>query len=48
MLTELFTKLSAGGEVLVPLAKQPWGDVYGQFTDKFGIRWQFNIGEKRE
>lgn len=42
-LTELFNKLSEGGEVTMPLAKQFWGDTYGQLTDKFGIHWMVNI-----
>jgi PhnB protein len=36
-------KLSRGGQVLVPLEKQMWGDEFGQCTDKFGIRWMVNI-----
>jgi PhnB protein len=36
-------KLSAGGEVTVPLEKQMWGDTFGMVTDKFGIDWMVNI-----
>ena len=43
-LTEYFNKLAEGGEVTMPLAKQYWGDTYGQLTDKFGINWMVNIG----
>jgi PhnB protein len=35
----LFERLSAGGRVTVPLKKQFWGDVYGNFTDQFGVQW---------
>ena len=42
-LTEIFSALSAGGKVDMPLAKQFWGDTYGQLTDKFGIHWMVNI-----
>lgn len=35
--------LSAGGEVLMPLEKQMWGDHYGMVADRFGIRWHVNI-----
>ncbi len=35
--------LSAGGQVVVPLERQPWGDDYGQLVDRFGIRWHVNI-----
>lgn len=42
-LREVFEKLSAGGDVSQPLEKQVWGDIYGAFTDKFGVPWMFNI-----
>ncbi len=35
----IFKALSAGGKIEMPLGNQPWGDFYGGFTDKFGIRW---------
>lgn len=35
--------LAAGGEVTLPLEQAPWGDFYGQLTDKFGLAWMFNI-----
>lgn len=38
-------KLSEGGTVSVPLAKQMWGDDFGMCTDKFGIAWMVNIGQ---
>ena len=37
-----FSKLSEGGTVNMPLAKQFWGATYGQITDKFGVLWVFN------
>jgi PhnB protein len=43
-LTKFFTDLSVGGTPGVPLAKAPWGDTFGMFTDKFGIHWMVNIG----
>jgi PhnB protein len=36
-------KLSAGGNVRMPLEKQMWGDVFGQCVDRFGISWMVNI-----
>ncbi len=42
-LTGYFEKLSAGGKVNMPLAKAPWGDHFGQVTDKFGLSWMFNV-----
>ncbi|MDI3388711.1 VOC family protein [Streptomyces sp. B-S-A8] len=38
-------KLSADGNVAVPLDKQMWGDVFGMCTDKFGVPWMVNISE---
>lgn len=38
-----FERLSEGGEVLLPLEKQMWGDEYGQCRDRFGIAWMVNI-----
>ncbi len=35
--------LGEGGEIHMPLAKQMWGDEYGDLTDRFGQRWMFNI-----
>ncbi len=42
-LRKYFDGLSAGGTVNMPLAKQFWGDIYGQLTDKFGVHWMVNI-----
>lgn len=39
---KLFKNLSAGGNVIVPMAKAPWGDYFGMFIDKFGIKWMIN------
>lgn len=39
-----FEQLAAeGAEVHVPLQQQPWGSTYGQFTDRFGLTWAFNL-----
>jgi PhnB protein len=42
-LTRYYNMLSAGGTVVEPLAKAPWGDSFGMFVDKFGINWMVNI-----
>jgi PhnB protein len=39
---KLFAALSAGGEIEMEMADQFWGDYFGSFTDKFGIRWMIN------
>lgn len=46
-LSGYYDKLAAGGTVVMPLAPAPWGDKYGQVTDKFGITWHVNIAGKR-
>lgn len=45
-LTKFFDGLSAGGKVVMPLAKQVWGDEFGMFDDKYGIHWMINISAK--
>ncbi len=42
-LKKYFDGLASGGKVDMPLAKQFWGDTYGQLTDKFGVHWMVNI-----
>ena len=42
-LTSIFESLAAGGKVEMALAKQFWGDTYGQLTDRFGLHWMVNI-----
>ena len=39
-----FEALAEGGQVDVPLARQVWGDVFGQVTDRFGMRWLVDVG----
>ena|ERR1700761_4236863 len=40
-----FEKLSAGGNVTVPMQKMMWGDEFGMLTDQFGIQWMANISQ---
>jgi PhnB protein len=40
-------KLSAGGQITMPLEKAPWGDTFGMLGDKFGINWLVNISPKK-
>jgi PhnB protein len=37
-----FNALSAGGNVVMPLADAFWGAYFGMFVDKFGINWMVN------
>jgi PhnB protein len=44
-LRDYFEKLSAGGEVRMPLEKQVWGDEFGMCVDPYGIVWMVNISQ---
>ena len=35
--------LGDGGQVVMPLERQMWGDDYGLVVDKFGVQWHVNI-----
>ncbi len=39
---KFFNSLSTSGTVIVPMSKAPWGDYFGMFVDKFGIKWMIN------
>ena len=39
---KLFNGLSAGGNVMMPMADAFWGAYFGMFTDRFGINWMIN------
>jgi len=42
----IFDGLSKGGEVEMPMEDQFWGDYFGSFTDKFGVKWMVNYNEQ--
>jgi PhnB protein len=44
----LFTLLSAGGTVEMPMADAPWGDYYGSLVDKYGTGWMIDYRYKPE
>jgi PhnB protein len=35
----LFSGLSAGGQIEVPIGESPWDSYFGMFRDKYGIEW---------
>jgi PhnB protein len=39
----MFTQLSEGGTVTMPMQETFWAERFGMLTDKFGINWMFNI-----
>jgi len=40
---KLFSGLSAGGTIEVPMDDSPWGSYFGMFRDKFGIEWMVDF-----
>lgn len=38
----LFNGLSEGGEIEMPMEDQFWGDYFGSFVDRFGVKWMIN------
>ncbi len=42
-LREYWDGLAEGGTITMPLNVAPWGDAYGQLTDRFGVEWMVNI-----
>jgi len=40
---KLFYGLSAGGQVVMPIADSPWGSYFGMFRDKYGIEWMVDF-----
>ncbi len=43
----LFTALSEGGQITVPIHSTFWGAYFGMFTDKFGINWMVNFEQNQ-
>ncbi|MCW3074962.1 MAG: hypothetical protein JWP69_2031 [Flaviaesturariibacter sp.] len=40
---KLFSGLSAGGTIEVPIDDSPWGSYFGMFRDKYGIEWMVDF-----
>jgi PhnB protein len=43
---KLFSGLSAGGNVEMPIGDSPWGSYFAMFRDKFGIEWMVDFDPK--
>jgi len=43
----LFSGLSSGGKVTMPMANTFWDSYFGMFTDKFGINWMISVESKQ-
>ena len=40
---KIFNGLSKDGDVDMKMEEASWGDYFGSFTDKFGIKWMVNV-----
>lgn len=40
----VFAKLSAGGNLTMPMQEMFWGSYFGMCTDRFGINWMIDYG----
>ena len=43
----IFTGLSEGADIEMPMGEQVWGDYFGSRRDKFGIGWMVNHGPQQ-
>ncbi len=39
----IYDGLGVGGRVELPFGKQDWGDYFGSFTDRYGIKWMVDV-----
>jgi predicted 3-demethylubiquinone-9 3-methyltransferase (glyoxalase superfamily) len=44
----LFSQLSEGGSVLMPLQAYPFSERFAWITDKYGVSWQLNYGKRSQ
>lgn len=44
----IFDALSVGGNIEMPLDDMFWGDYFGSFEDKFGVRWMINYSSNQK
>jgi len=44
----LFSGLSEGGKISMPLTTMVWGDYFGMLTDKFDIQWMVSFNENNK
>jgi PhnB protein len=48
VLERVFSAMSEGGKVIMPLQDTFWGARFGMLTDKFGVSWMFNHELKKD
>lgn len=44
---KIFSGLSQGGEVEMPMDQSPWGTWFAMFRDKYGIEWTIEFDPKK-
>jgi PhnB protein len=44
---KIFSGLSAGGSIEMPIGDSPWGSYFGMFRDKYGIEWMVDFDPKQ-
>ena len=45
---KIFTGLSKGGTVEMPIQDSPWGSYFGMFRDKYGIEWMVDFDPRQK
>lgn len=43
----IFTGLTEGGTIEMPMDEGPWGTYFGMFRDKYGIEWTVEYGSAK-
>ena len=43
---KIYSGLSAGGQIEVPISDSPWGSYFGMFRDKYGIEWMVDFDQR--
>jgi len=43
---KIYSKLSEGGKIIMPLDETDWAEKFAMFADKFGIQLMINYGDK--
>lgn len=44
----IFNRLSAGGNIEMPIGDSPWGSYFGMFRDKYGIEWMVDFDSRQK
>ena len=44
----IFDRLSEDGDIIMPLNKEAWSELFGMCKDKYGIQWMLNFNSKKK